>query len=257
MDFERFREQISKTLGLNLSGYKETQLKRRIESFMEAQGFKEFDAYHRALATDKELARKFLDKITINVSEFFRNKDIFDNLETTVLPQLLKKSNNKLKIWSAGCSIGAEIYSITMILDKLTPGVRHIIHATDLDEGIIAKAKEGKYRPDELKNVSPERLNKYFVKDGNDYKLSTDIKSRVSFKKHDLLRDRYEKDYDLIVCRNVVIYFTRETQDVLYKNFNTALKPGGILFIGATESILNYKDIGLEKTLTWFYQKRV
>ncbi|WP_028307483.1 CheR family methyltransferase [Desulfitibacter alkalitolerans] len=254
MDFTQFKDQISKKLGLNLNGYKEKQLKRRIEHLMISQGFNGFSDYYKALINDEILTKKFLDKITINVSEFFRNKEIFDKLESDIIPQLLKK-NNRLKIWSAGCSIGSEAYSIAMILDKLTPNITHAIHASDVDERILNEAKEAKYRYDLLKNVSQERLNKYFIKDEAKYQLRDIIKNRVVFKKHDLLKDHYEKDYDLIVCRNVTIYFTKETQNTLYTNFKMALKPGGILFIGATESILNYSQLGFEKTSAWFYQK--
>jgi len=254
LDFTEFKEQISRKLGLNLSGYKEKQLKRRIEHLMISQGFKEFSEYYLALNRDQEQAKKFLEKITINVSEFFRNKDIFDKLETDIFPYLLKKTN-RLKIWSAGCSIGSEAYSIAMILDHLTPKIMHTIHAFDLDERILEEAKAAKYRSDLLKNVSMERLNKYFTQEDGKYQLIDTIKNKVTFRKHDLLRDKCENDYDLIVCRNVTIYFTRETQNELYVNFFNALKPGGILFIGATESILNYSQLGFEKTSAWFYQK--
>lgn len=254
MDFNEFSEQISRKLGLNLTGYKEKQLKRRIEHLMTNQGYKKYNDYFVAINNDDIQKKKFLDKITINVSEFFRNKEIFNKFETEIIPKLLKE-NDRLKIWSAGCSIGSEIYSIAMILDELSPRTSHTLHATDMDERILEEAKSGIYREDLIKNVSQSRKNKYFTKNDGKYQLSEDIKRKVIFRKHDLLGDRYETNYDLIVCRNVTIYFKREAQDILYANFKDALKPGGILFIGATESILNYSQLGFEKLSAWFYQR--
>ncbi|MEW6623105.1 MAG: protein-glutamate O-methyltransferase CheR [Bacillota bacterium] len=254
MDFWEFRDRISEKYNLNLCGYKEKQLKRRIEHLMNCQGFDDFQRYFRALITDEDQKNKFLDKLTINVSEFFRNKEIFDRLEGEVIPLLINRKSGNLRIWSAACSNGAEPYSIAIILDKYQGNI-HTIDATDIDERVLMEAKEAKYRKELIKGVSEERLKNYFTPIGDLYQLKDFIKNRVSFKKHDLLRDKFDKDYDLIVCRNVTIYFTKETQDFLYKSFAASLKPGGILFIGATESILNYRQLGFEKISPWFYQK--
>ncbi len=254
MDFQEFKEKVSSKFSLSLSGYKEKQLKRRIEHLMHSQGYDDFAKYYQVLITDEEQKNKFLDKLTINVSEFFRNKEIFAKLETEIFPRLLKE-NKKLKIWSAGCSNGSEAYSMAIILDELTPSIEHNILATDIDERILQAAKEAKYRYDLLKNVTRQRLEKYFINLGNMYQLKDNIKNKVRFQKQDLLKDKFDKNYDLIVCRNVTIYFTRDTQNILYNNFKEALRPGGILFIGATESILNYSQIGFEKISPWFYKK--
>ena len=189
------------------------------------------------------------------ISEFFRTPDKFGKLETDVIPDLLKRSPT-LNIWSAGCSIGAEVYSLTMILKDLTPGKKHRLLATDLDIEIIAKAKKGVYSDNELKALDPKRKDKYFTKtsDGK-YAIKDEIKQCVEFKRHNLLKDPFEKGFDLILCRNVVIYFTEEAKDKLYRNFFASLKPGGILFVGATEAILNARNMGYVNYQPFFYQK--
>lgn len=254
MDFEEFRIKASSLIGINLEGYKEKQLKRRIDHLLNYEGFKGYDDYLVALRNDIIQKQLFIDKLTINVSEFFRNKAIFDTLEKDILPKLLEQ-NPRLKIWSAACSNGAEPYSVAMILNELTPRSMHTIDATDIDDKILEDAHEGLYKKDLVKNVSPARMSKYFTKEEDLFRLDSEIKKKVRFRKHDLLKDRYQSNYDLIICRNVTIYFTREIQNQLYENFKKSLAPGGILFIGATESVLDHKEFGFNKISPWFYQK--
>jgi chemotaxis protein methyltransferase CheR len=254
MEFNEFKSKIYKQFGLNLDGYKEKQLKRRIDSLMQTLQLNDYGLYFQTLVKDAEQLNRFLDKVTINVSEFFRNPEIFAVLEQQVLPVLLRKKP-RLKIWSAACSNGCEPYSVAIILDELAPTGLHKIDATDIDRKILEVAREGKYDSRLLKNVSPERLGKYFQKEGDQYRLIDRVKRKVAFKYHDLLVDKYDTDYDLIICRNVTIYFTAEMQEKLYVNFYHALGPGGVLFIGATENILKYREFGYEKISPWFYQK--
>lgn len=256
MDFNEFISEIHGRFGLNLSAYKEKQLKRRIDSLICSVGVKGYRDYYQLLCTDTSKREKFFDKITINVSEFFRNTDIFAALENTILPQLCTASRN-LKIWSAACSNGAEPYSVAMILNDNFPRVSYTIHATDIDPNILKFARNGVYNEKVLKGVSQNRLQKYFIKeDACMYRVTPDVKKHVVFKKHDLLGDVFENDYDLIICRNVMIYFTRETQDMLYQKIYGSLKDGGVLFIGATETIVQYKDFGFDKIAHWFYRKQ-
>ena len=170
------------------------------------------------------------------------------------MPDLLAKSN-KLNIWSAGCSVGAEPYSLAMILKDRTPTVKHRILATDLDVEMLGKAKGGVYTSTEFKNISNNRASKYFKNVNGTYVMDDDIKSRIEFKQHNLLLDKFETGFDLILCRNVVIYFTEEAKDGLYRRFLSALKPGGVMFVGGTEAILNFRDIGFTSYLPFFYRK--
>ncbi|WP_434303310.1 CheR family methyltransferase [Clostridium botulinum] len=255
MDLEYFEEWVLKDFGINLKAYKQNQLQRRILSLMSRVGVNSVEEYINLLKKDKDQRIKFLDFITINVSEFFRNPEIFDELEKKIKIELLNNTSGSLKIWSAACSIGAEPYSLSIIMDEISPNKKHKIIATDLDMTILQRAKEGIYAQAEIKNVKKERLEKYFTKEGEKYKIKSSIKNVVTFKKHDLILDNYEKDFDLIVCRNVVIYFNQDIKDNIYKKFSESLKKGGLLFVGATESIYNYKDYGFEKVSTFIYRK--
>lgn len=254
-DWDLFKQKLNAKTGIDLHLYKEAQMRRRIGNLVTRADFKSFCAYFDDVAKDKEKFAEFIEYLTINVSEFFRNPDKFDIVEKEIIPYLLK-SSPKLNIWSAGCSIGAEPYTLSIILKELTPNVKHRILASDLDIEILAKAKKGVYSDTEIKALRPDRKQKYFTQtpDGK-YAVNADIKAAVEFKRHNLLKDPFEKGFDLILCRNVVIYFTEEAKDVLYSNFFDSLKPGGILFVGATEAILNYRKMGYTSFKPFFYQK--
>lgn len=253
MDFNEFHKWVYKELGINLSAYKPEQLNRRINSLMNRVGVKSLDEYTVLIKKDDNQRQKFLDFITINVTEFFRNPELFNDLELLIKNDLLTK-NNSLKIWSAACSIGCEPYSLAIILNNIGGG-KHNIIATDIDNTILSRAKKGEYNEMEVKNVKEEYKKRYFKFENNTYYLDNTIKSMVNFKKHDLICDSYEDNFDLIVCRNVVIYFNNDIKKVIYEKFSKALKKNGLLFIGATESIYNYKEFGFEKVSTFVYRK--
>lgn len=254
-DWELFKKKLDQKTGIDLQLYKEPQMKRRIGNLVTRAEMDSFVAYFDKVSKNKDDFAEFIEYLTINVSEFFRNPDKFDKIEKEIIPYLMK-SSPKLNIWSAGCSIGAEPYSLSIIMKELTPSVRHRILATDLDIDILAKAKKGVYADNEIKALKPDRKTKYFTKtsDGK-WAVNADIKAAVEFKRHNLLKDKFEKGFDFILCRNVVIYFTEEAKDQLYTHFLEALKPGGILFVGATEAILNFRKIGYTSYQPFFYQK--
>lgn len=254
MEFQRFRDQVHRKFKLDLNSYKENQLKRRINNLMQRRGIDGYDAYLRQLSGSREAVREFIDYLMINVTEFFRDKKPFHYLEHTLLPEMVG-AKPRLKIWSAACSNGAEPYSVTMILDDLTPGVRHQIEATDLDPGILRLAAKARYAPELVRNVSPVRLRKHFKKEGDQYALSPSVTGRVRFRRHDLLGDPYGSGYDLIICRNVQIYFTRAAQERMNARFCRALVPGGILFLGSSETIFNAAELGYKRLAPCFYRK--
>lgn len=254
MDFIKFEEFVYKHYGINLSAYKSKQLFRRVESFITRAGAKDENEFINMIKNDSQLSRKFLDHLTINVSEFFRNKEMFSDLESKI-KEYLQPEKNSLKIWSAGCSNGSEPYTLAIIMDKLTPNKSHSIVATDIDLTIIETAKKGLYSKNDIKNVNSDYINKYFDLVGEKYQIKDFIKTKIKFKRHDLILDSYEETVDLILCRNVVIYFTQEAKNDIYRKFYKALKPGGLLFVGATESIYNYREIGFEKASTFIYRK--
>ena len=253
-DWELFKQKLFAKSSINLNDYKPAQMQRRITNLMNRHGVSTYVDFFGVIDRDAKLYKDFIDYLTINVTEFFRTPEKFDELEKKVLPELLAR-NSRLNIWSAGCSIGAEPYSLAMILDELTPGVRHRILASDLDIEMLAKAKEGVYQATELKAIAPARLNKYFKQGNGNYAIRDDMKSRIEFVRHNLLLDKFETGFDLILCRNVVIYFTEEAKDALYRRFLAALKPGGVLFVGGTEAILNFREIGYQHYMPFFYRK--
>lgn len=254
-DYEQFVINIKKKTGIDLALYKEAQMKRRLTSLYEKRGYRSFQDYFLAVSQDKKLLEEFLDRMTINVSEFYRNGKRWEVLEKKLLPKLLER-NSRLKIWSAACSTGEEPYTIAMIMSKFMPLSQVQILATDLDENVIERAKMGIYPERSLNEVPDDMKRKYFTQDGSFFKVSDDIKRTVTFKKQNLLSDPFGGPFDLIVCRNVLIYFTEEAKDILYKKFSAALKQDGIFFVGSTEQIFNPSVYGLETEDTFFYRKK-
>ena len=176
-------------------------------------------------------------------------------MDKDVIPELIGKFGRSLKIWSAACSTGDEPYSLVMALSRHLPMNQINILATDIDKQVIEKAKIGLYNEKSVVSVPEDLKKKYFTKVGPSYQISNEIKARVQFKQHNLLKDTYPEKYDLIVCRNVLIYFTEEAKDEVFRKFNASLKPGGILFIGSTEQIMNYKEINFDRKNSFFYVK--
>ncbi|MRX71000.1 chemotaxis protein CheR [Bacillus lacus] len=253
-DYQQFIKNIKIKTGIDLSLYKEAQMKRRLTTLYEKKGFKGFGDFYSKLQQDQCLLQEFLDRMTINVSEFYRNSKRWMVLEEKILPQLLSNSPSP-KIWSAACSTGEEPYTISMILSRYKPLHSIEILATDLDYNALARAKIGLYPERSLQEVPQAMKSKYFAKENTLYKVSDDIKNTVTFKQHNLLGDSYGSGFDLIVCRNVLIYFTEEAKEEVYKKFSSALKPGGVLFVGSTEQIFHAERYGLKSVDTFFYQK--
>lgn len=254
-DYEYFKKEIYALTSIDLSSYKENQMKRRIDTLITKRKIDGYEKYVQGLKTDKQLFEEFVNYITINVSEFYRNPEQWRQLDEIIIPDLIQKFGKNLKIWSAACSTGDEPYSLVMALSRHLPLSNIKIYATDLDKQVIEKAKVGLYSEKSLASVPEDLKKKYFVKVGPSYKISDEIKARVQFKEHNLLKNDYLNDYHLIVCRNVLIYFTEEAKDDVFKKFYKSLAKGGILFIGSTEQIINYKDIGYERMKSFFYQK--
>ncbi|MCQ2969919.1 MAG: protein-glutamate O-methyltransferase CheR [Clostridium sp.] len=254
MEFVEFYNWVHKEMGLSLNSYKPTQLNRRIGSLMERIGVNTLDEYANILKNDISEKEKFLDYITINVTEFFRNPEFFESLRKNLLKEVLSNRSN-IKIWSAGSSMGCEAYSLAMMLDDMNTNVNYSIIATDIDKKMLEKARLGIYSSADIKSLNTKYLDKYFKKSDDKYIVDFKIKSKVKFKRHDLILDKYEKDFDLILCRNVIIYFKDEVKQKIVDDFIKSLRPGGLLFVGATESINTYKTCGIEKLSPFIYKK--
>ena len=211
------------------------------------------DKFVAKLRDDKTVFDDFVNYLTINVSEFYRNPEQWRLLDKEIIPELISKFGKSLKVWSAACSTGDEPYSLVMALSRHIPLNQINITATDIDKQVIEKAKVGLYNEKSIAAVPDDFKKKYFTKVGPSYQIANEIKSRVQFKQHNLLKDSYPDRCDLIVCRNVLIYFTEEAKDAVFRKFNSSLKNEGILFIGSTEQIMNYKEINYERKNSFFY----
>lgn len=254
-EYSYLTKKILELINIDLCDYKANQMRRRLDGFVARSNISGIVPFCDMLERDEATLNKLRDFLTINVSEFFRDLNYFETLQTTILPKLLRHNPN-LNLWSAGCSNGAEAYSVAIILERLSPYGDHNILATDIDDSSLMKAiAGGPYRPAEIKNAPRQFVKKYFTSSDESYITVDRIRQKVVFRKHDLLHDRYERDFDLIMCRNVVIYFSDETKRKLNRNFHNSLKENGVLFIGGTETMPDTNDIGFEKLQTCFYRK--
>ena len=256
-DYIQFIESIKKETGIDLSQYKEGQMKRRLTTLRVKNGYHTFDLFFKAMMQNKNLFYEFLDRMTINVSEFWRNPNRWEVLRDNVISELLSSNKGRLKVWSAACSTGEEPYTLAMILaDKGILSNTSLI-ATDIDSGALEKAQQGHYLERSLKDVPKDVAARYFNSEGLLYKINDSLKKAVQFKKQNLLLDSFDGSFDLIVCRNVMIYFTEEAKSNLYHKFANSLRPGGYLFVGSTEQIFTPGQYGLEPTETFFYRKKI
>jgi chemotaxis protein methyltransferase CheR len=253
--YEQFKTKVFTKTKLDLSLYKERQMKRRIESLISRHALTSFEAYFKLLETDKNAFDEFVNYLTINVSEFYRNPSQWDALREDIIPALLKRTKRP-KIWSAACSTGEEPYSLVMCLSEFVPLKDIKILAVDFDDEALNKAKIGMYTDKSIKNVPPQYVTRFFEPVGKGFRIKDEVKNCVEFKKMNLLLDEYPKGYDLIVCRNVMIYFTEEAKDEMYKKFYASLVNDGYFFVGSTEQIIQPQRYNFESSKTFFYYKR-
>ncbi len=253
--YEDFKKDILGLTKIDLNSYKEKQMKRRIDTLIGKNGISSYKDYVALIKKNEEKFEQFVNFLTINVSEFYRNPEQWEILDKNVFPALIKRFGKNLKIWSAACSTGDEPYSLVMALSRHVPINQIRITATDIDKQVLDKARMGIYNEKSIAAVPADFKKKYFTKIGSSYQISNEIKRQVEFKEHNLLRDSYPVGCHLIVCRNVLIYFTEEAKEEIYKKFNAALASEGILFIGSTEQIMNYKELNYQRHQSFFFQK--
>ncbi|MBS7306008.1 MAG: protein-glutamate O-methyltransferase CheR [Lachnospiraceae bacterium] len=257
MDYEGFKAAVFKLTSIDLNAYKEQQMKRRIDTLISRNKISGYEDFVKALKADKELFEEFVSYLTINVSEFYRNPEQWELMDKQFIPMLIEKFGKNLKIWSAACSTGDEPYSLVMALSRHLPLNQIKIIATDIDKQILAQAKVGIYNEKSIASVPKDLRDKYFTKIGNSYQISNEIKSRVDFRQHNLIKDPYPDKCDFIICRNVLIYFTEEAKDDVFRKFCKSLKTGGFLFIGSTEQIMNHREMGYERKNSFYYEKAI
>ncbi len=236
----KIKEVLGRIKGMDISGYKDDFVARRIRARMIALGIKSFSEYLKYLRTHPQEADKLLDSLSINVSEFFRDPWVWDVLKKVFRKIVDEKKIKVLRIWSAGCSRGEEPYSISIllheVLGKKISEYSITIYATDIDRDALRSAERGIYTISSLKNLSKFMLEKYFIKiSPTTYMVKPEIKKLVKFKRHDMIKDPPFMFMDAIFCRNVLIYFSRELQEKVLRKFHMALRTGGILVLGASE----------------------
>jgi len=254
-EYTYLKKKIGELTRFDLDNYGSKQMMRRLDAFIVRSKIIGVAQYCKLLERDPEEVEKLQDFLTINVSEFFRDKVPFSLLKEKILPGLLQEKL-QLNIWSAGCSNGSEAYSVAILLDRLSPYRTHRILATDIDKNILLQAASGgPYHAPDIRNVPEDLVKKYFKQDGEDYRIIDAIRNKVTFKQHDLTRDPFESNFDLIICRNVVIYFNDEAKKKLRRKFIDALNVNGVLFIGATETMLDALDTGFLRLSPCFYKK--
>jgi chemotaxis protein methyltransferase CheR len=253
--YDRMAREVRSLLGIDLSQYKPAQVWRRVNGFASARGLADADTLVKKAREDAVLRQAFLDMLTINVSEFFRNPEAWEAVASQYLKPLLL-GRLPVRIWSAGCSLGYEPFTIAMLCREISPQTPVHILATDLDETILARARRAIYAENQMAGVSPARRAHFFRKVDAGWEANSELQSMITWRRHDLLRDAYEKPFEIICCRNVVIYFTEAAKSDLYARFCESLRPNGILFLGATESIPSPRSVGLTPAGLTFYQRR-
>ncbi len=255
LTFAALKRLIREHLALDLDAYKAPQMRRRLDTFVSTRDGGDASRWVHALPTDAVGLAALREVVTINVSEFFRDTAQWDALRVRVLPQLLAEKP-QLSIWSAACSNGQEPYTLAMLLDELEPAGRSRILATDIDRTVMGRARAGgPYSANDVRGVSRERLEKYFIRTGDTYSVLPKLQSRITIREHNLLASAYGAGFDLIVCRNVLIYFEQDAKVEIVRKFRVALRPGGVLFIGGTEALLGADARGYKTMGGNFYQK--
>lgn len=255
-EYSFIKHKILNLTGVNLNCYKSPQMQRRLNTFLLRSGHSTWQNFFQATEGDPVALGKLKDYLTINVSSFFRDVEKYEYLKESILPEL-RRGRSKLRVWSAGCSRGQEPYSLAMMLAETTSLYnRHYILATDLDRSTLEWAQAGgPYSATDVATMSPHLRQSYFKLQDNSYWVRESLQRRVTFKQHNLLADPFEGDFDLIVCRNVVIYFTAPIKEQLYERFYRSLRPGGVLFVGGTEIVAGASEIGFKPVGISFYHR--
>ena len=240
-DFDELTRKISVERGFGCASYKEKCVRRRIAVRMRARGVHTFEEYGQVLDRDRHEYDLLLDALTINVTKFFRNPETFAAIDREIVPALYARAEPQLRIWSAGCASGEEPYSLAMLMHRyaIAQGKRFDrvdVLGTDLDRASLAAAERATYLESTLADTPVELRQMYFPLQPP-YRIPREVHARVQFRRHDLLREPFPESQHLIVCRNVIIYFDRATQEQLFERFAAALLPGGFLVLGRVETL--------------------
>ena len=236
--FNYLKRMIRSSIGLDCAYYRDNYLKRRINLKMMEKGYTSYARYGRTIKEDPQEFDELIKFITVNYTKFYRDKDVYNQFKDFVLPNILKKKQT-VRILSAGCSSGEEPYTIAILLKEYLdrhPG-RHLVSITamDIDDKCLSKARAGEYPHESVADLKNFYLKRYFEEEDGCYRIRDELKKIVRFKHQDITRKLNQKYFDVILCRNVFIYFTNEAKAKIIRNFYDALNTGGYLILGKTE----------------------
>jgi two-component system, chemotaxis family, CheB/CheR fusion protein len=255
-------QKIFEERGYDFRDYKKASISRRLEKRLFENGLTTYEDYMEFIDQHPEEYARLFDTLLINVTEFFRDPEAWEVLGNEVIPRILsnKQKGDSIRLWSASCSSGEEAYSIAMLLsDKLADAIGDYdirIYATDIDESALQEARKGAYPVARMKNVSKERLEKYFTREDDIYKVKRSIRQMIAFGRQDLITDAPLSHLDLIICRNVLIYFKLDLQIRIIAKFNYALNKNGYVFFGKSESMLTGSRLFIAVNKKWrIFQK--
>jgi chemotaxis protein methyltransferase CheR len=263
-DFQRVRELVKARAGIDLGPQKQSLVYGRLARRVRALGLPTFQAYLGVVEdAEGDEAREFINALTTNVTEFFRENHHFDFLTRTALPALWKRAEGtgrRVRFWSAGCSTGEEPYSLAMVVREsmpTSPGWDIKILATDLDTDVLAHAARGVYAGDRVEKISPARKGRFFepAGPGGELRASDQLRSLITFKQLNLMEPwPMRGPFDVIFCRNVVIYFDEATKTNLVRRYRELLQSDGLLFLGHSESLVS-TSLGFEPSGKTIYRK--
>jgi len=243
--FDELTRKISVERGFGCASYKEKCLRRRIAVRMRARGVHTYTDYARLLDADGAEYERLLDALTINVTKLFRNWEAYSALASTAIPELWSSQNPSIRVWSAGCSSGEEPYSLAVLFHRhaavngMLPQIGRVsVIGTDIDKQSLTNAERGEFEEGDFADTPDELRSRYFSP-AAPFAVVSSIKRMVRFERRDLLSELPPQGkFDLIVCRNVLIYFDRQTQERLFETFHASLAPGGFLMLGKVETLL-------------------
>ncbi len=253
-DYLKFCDGLRQLTGVDLTQYKRPQMERRLRSFLERRGFRSLTDALPSLRSDRAELDALLDRMTINVSQLWRNPEHWQVLEKTVIPEI--GGSGRLRAWSAGCSYGAEAYTLAAICKQVVPRASVQILGTDIDRRMVQRASEGVFSAEDARSAPPESMRKWFGPVDGGFQARPELRSICRFEVGDLLRIAPPRNrFDLILCRNTVIYFSEPIRDELHARLAGALVSGGYLMIGATERVANAAALGLQSAHPFIFRK--
>lgn len=253
-DYEQFCGFLRKLTGIDLSQYKRGQMERRLRSFYAQRGITELTQTFAQLRADQAHLEELLDRITINVSQLWRNPEQWTVIERELLPEL--SAYGQLRAWSAGCSYGAEAYTLATLCQLTCPGTRTTIEGTDIDRRMVERARRGIFTTADARTAPRHQLQAGFDAVEGGWRAKPELRAKTRFAAGDLLRmSPRPRSYDLILCRNTVIYFAEPVRDELHAKLAAALRPGGYLVIGSTERLTAPAQLGLTVARPFIYRK--